>query len=83
MYLNTELRLNVLKIRGSVLPGMLGVLGFFDVGRVWADDEISNLWHTGYGFDIWYDIVGEIVLRFSVGFSNEDTTYLFGTGFFF
>jgi len=83
LYLNTELRLNVIKIGGDVLPGMLGLLGFFDVGRVWTDDEISKRWHNGYGFDVWYDIVGEIVVRFSVGFSNEDTTYLFGSGFFF
>jgi outer membrane protein assembly factor BamA len=83
LYLNTELRLNVIKIGGDVLPGMLGLLGFFDVGRVWTDGESSKLWHNGYGFDVSYDIVGEIVVRFSVGFSNEDTTYLFGSGFFF
>ena len=50
-----------------MLPGMLGVLGFIDVGRVWTDGETSKKWHSGYGGGIWYDIVGEVVLRISAG----------------
>lgn len=83
LYLNTDLRLSLFNIGGDVLPGRLGVLGFFDVGRVWADGETSDKWHPGYGGGLWYDVVGELILRFSVGFSTEDTFILFGPGFFF
>jgi hypothetical protein len=83
LYLNTDLRLSLFNIGGDVLPGRLGVLGFFDVGRVWADGETSNKWHPGYGGGLWYDVIGELILRFSVGFSPEDTTFLVGPGFFF
>ncbi len=83
LFMNTDLRLSLFRVGGEILPGMLGVLGFFDVGRVWADGESSQKWHPGYGIGIWYDIVGELILRFSAGFSKEDTTILFGPGFFF
>lgn len=36
-----------------LLPGELGVMGFGDVGRVWAEDETSGKWHAGYGGGIW------------------------------
>ncbi len=65
------------------MPGTLGVVGFFDVGRVWTDGESSRQWHTGYGGGIWYNIAGEILFRATVGISREDTTFLFGAGFFF
>jgi len=83
LYMNADLRVGLFPIGGEVLPGMLGVVGFFDVGRVWADGESSDKWHPGYGGGVWYDIVGEFILRFSVGFSAEDTFILFGPGFFF
>jgi hypothetical protein len=83
LYANMDLRIGLFRIGGEVLPGTLGVLGFFDIGRVWTDGEFSSKWHPGYGFDIWYDVVGELIVRFSVGYSPESTTYLVGPGFFF
>ncbi|MGH7495505.1 MAG: hypothetical protein ACREOO_24360 [bacterium] len=83
LYANTDLRVGVFNIGGDLLPGTLGLVGFFDVGRVWTDQEHSSKWHPGYGGGIWYDFVGEVVLCFTVGHSNEDNTFLFGPGFFF
>lgn len=83
LYANTDLRVSLFKIGGDLLPGTLGLLGFFDVGRVWTDGESSSKWHPGYGAGVWYDFAGEFVLRFSVGHSTEDNTFLFGPGFFF
>ena len=82
-YSNTEGRLELFDIGGSLLPGTLGALGFFDVGRVWTDGESSGLWHRGYGGGLWYDIAGEIVIRLTHGWSTEDSALLFGAGFFF
>ena len=47
-------------IGGTILPGTLGTVGFFDVGRVWTTGESSSRWHKGYGGGLWYDIAGEI-----------------------
>ena len=82
-YLNSELRASLFSIGGEVLPGTLGAIGFLDTGRVWTDGESSSTWHAGYGGGIWYDIVGELTLRFTVGKSSEGTSILFGSGFLF
>lgn len=82
-FTNSEVRVGLLDIRGAVLPGTLGALGFFDIGRVWTDGESSSVWHAGYGGGLWYNIVGEVLIRFTVGLSPEKTTFLGGAGFFF
>jgi hypothetical protein len=83
LYGNAELRLELFRLGGVLMPGAIGMTGFFDLGRVWTDGESSNKWHPGYGAGIWYDLAGEFVLRLDVGFSEEGTTVLFGPGFFF
>jgi hypothetical protein len=70
-------------IGGTILPGTLGTVGFFDVGRVWTTGESSSRWHKGYGGGLWYDIAGEIVIRMTKGWSDEGSAILFGAGFFF
>ena len=82
-YTNTEARVELFDIGGAILPGSLGALGFFDVGRVWTSGESSSRWHKGYGGGLWYDIADEIVIRVTRGWSDEDSTILFGAGFFF
>ena len=82
-YTNAELRLELFSLKGTFLPGRLGVLGFVDNGRVWTDEESSDKWHQGYGGGLWYNIVEEIVLRFTYGESDESTYILSGIGFLF
>ena len=83
LYANGDLRIGLFTVRGDVFPGSFGAVGFFDAGRVWTDGESSSLWHTGYGGGVWFDLVGEVLLRVTVGKSSEDTTFLFGAGFFY
>ena len=82
-YTNTEMRVELFNIGGTILPGTLGTVGFFDVGRVWMTGESSSRWHKGYGGGLWYDITGEIVIRMTRGWSDEGSAILFGAGFFF
>jgi hypothetical protein len=51
-YSNTELRIKLSNIASYVLPGQLGLVAFFDVGKVWQENANSNTWHvaTGGGF---------------------------------
>jgi hypothetical protein len=64
MYLNSEVRLQLFKIRGFVLPMNVGVIGFYDTGRVWheadPEGEDFNQWHPGWGGGIFlspYDLI--------------------------
>jgi len=41
-YNNTEVRVQLVRIRSYLLPATFGVLGFHDVGRVWAPGEGSR-----------------------------------------
>ena len=82
-YTNAELRLELFSLKGTFLPGRLGVLGFVDYGRVWTDEETSDQWHQGYGGGLWYNIVEEVVLSFTYGESDEGTHLLGGLGFLF
>jgi hypothetical protein len=47
-YNNNELRW-LTNTRNYLFNGKIGLLAFFDEGRVWNPGEISSKWHTGYG----------------------------------
>jgi hypothetical protein len=36
-------------VRGLLMNGKIGLIGFVDEGRVWQPNENSNKWHVGYG----------------------------------
>lgn len=82
-YGNSELRLKLTDFNIYLTRGELGVFGFYDVGRVWADDEDSSLWHHGYGAGAWVTPFNAILLRASVGFSKDDRVINLSTGMFF
>ncbi|HUR65895.1 MAG TPA: BamA/TamA family outer membrane protein [Chitinophagaceae bacterium] len=35
--------------RTRLFNGKMGIIGFYDVGRVWLKNEFSDTWHKGYG----------------------------------
>jgi hypothetical protein len=47
-YNNNELRF-IFDTHNYIFNGKIGVLGFFDDGRIWLPSENSNKWHLGYG----------------------------------
>ncbi len=53
LYQNTELRVRIFRLHNYLLNGDVGILGFYDCGRVWYADEKSDQWHHGYGGGIW------------------------------
>jgi len=61
--------------------GELGIFGFFDQGRVWADDEDSDVWHRGYGAGLWLTPFNLLVVTGSMGFSDEGRLFDLSIGF--
>lgn len=53
------------------IKGKLGVLGFFDQGRVWKQGERSSRWHHGYGGGVILVPHNKIYLSAQYGISNE------------
>jgi hypothetical protein len=66
-----QVRLRLANIAGYILPGQLGVTGFFDTGRVWIKGEDSNTWHNGTGAGIYFAPASLTVIQIIAGHSNE------------
>jgi hypothetical protein len=69
---NSELRFKISDFTTYIFSGSVGVLGFHDIGRVWADGETSGRWHNGYGAGIWVAPITRIIVVGSLGFSKEE-----------
>lgn len=93
MYGNFEVRLKLSSIKTYLFPASIGVLGFFDTGRVWykdkngedpsAGDGTSNRWHNGWGGGLWLTPFNLTVLSFEAGHSSEGTLGYVRLGFLF
>jgi hypothetical protein len=85
LYNNAELRLRLANFRTYLFPGTLGILAFFDAGRVWEDSNIpiSNKWRTGYGGGFWISPLKRLVFTLSYTASKEDKLPLIGLGWKF
>jgi outer membrane protein assembly factor BamA len=84
-YLNTNLGIQLVEARTSIVPFRIGLHGFFDMGRVWLNEENSTQWHKGYGGGFYIVPLREqFVIYLALGFSEEETGLLmFNLGRFF
>jgi hypothetical protein len=83
-YNNSDLRISFGDVNFYLFKGPLGIIGFHDIGRVWADGESSDTWHKGYGGGIWLAPFNKVVVSGLLTFSEEERALPFVTfGFFF
>jgi hypothetical protein len=68
---NFQARLRLAKIPGYVLPGELGLSGFYDIGRVWISGEHTDTWHQGTGGGFYFVPAGLTVVQVQAGHSTE------------
>ncbi len=71
VYQNTELRYKMLDFNSYLLNGELGVLGFYDSGRVWHNTDSSGEWHHGYGGGFWMSPFEMTILTVTYNMSKE------------
>ena len=79
-YANAELRLKLFKSQSYLLPGDVGMLGFYDVGKVWQRGETSKKWHSAYGTGLYYIPYSLVMMSFTLAFSPEDKLFNFSLG---
>lgn len=82
-YQNTDLRLSLGGMRTSVIPLRFGVSGSFDYGRVWLDNDDSNIWHSSYGGSLWFSGVEAITTNIGYFNSTDGGRIVFSLGFTF
>ncbi|AZQ65040.1 hypothetical protein EI427_22735 [Flammeovirga pectinis] len=78
-----DARLDIFKFKNSILPMTFGVLGFYDIGRVWLDEEKSTAWHEGYGGGIYVAPIDKIAFSAILGASEEELDVYLNIGFSF
>lgn len=67
-----------------IVPADMGVLAFTDVGRVAADGEQSDVWHSGVGGGIWIAPITRVhTVSVSVARGRERTGFYLKSGFAF
>ncbi len=83
IYQNLELRYKIADFSSYILNGEIGVLTFYDAGRVWYENEKSQTWHKGYGGGLWISPFEMTIFTVTYNHSNEDDLVQFTMNFKF
>jgi predicted phosphodiesterase len=84
MYSNNDIRIPLITMRNTRITGKLGILGFWDAGRVWFVIDSGSNWHQSYGGGVWYTPFHLIALSVTYAISeDEDNFFYLNTGFAF
>ncbi|MEJ6981816.1 BamA/TamA family outer membrane protein [Pedobacter sp. P351] len=70
-YTNFETRITLPNFMKYFLPGKIGLIGFYDAGRVWIENDTSDTIHHGYGAGIFIYPFKRLFIRAVAGFSDE------------
>ena len=81
-YTNSEIRW-LTNTKNYFFNGKAGLLGFYDIGRVWMPDEKSTSWHNGYGGGVIIIPFNKVALTGMYGFSKEGSNLFFRAEMFF
>ena len=83
MYNNLELRVKLADVANYILPGQFGITGFWDIGRVWENNDKSGKWHNGTGAGIYFAPASLLSFNLIMGHSKEGWLPYFTMGFRF
>jgi len=70
-YTSTNLKWHIKELKSEVLPLKFGVLGGFDAGRVWQENEVSSQLHTDFGGGFWLQTADLIKAELQAFKGNE------------
>jgi outer membrane protein assembly factor BamA len=79
-YQNSDLRINIGKVRNNIFPMEYGIYGGFDYGRVWVENDTSDLWHTSYGGGLFINFSDFTLANASLFHSADGNRFQFAIG---
>jgi len=82
-YHNIEARIKIADINFYIFPGKVGLVLFYDYGRIWQDHEHSNVWHQGYGPGIYIQMFNRLAFTGTYGFGSSNSFLNIQFGFLF
>lgn len=71
LYNNFEIRIRLAQVASYVIPGQLGLVAFYDAGKVWAEGYNSQTIHQGVGGGLYFAPAQLTVLQLVAGYSQE------------
>ena len=80
LYSSLEVRKKLFKSQSYIVPGDVGLVGFYDIGRVWMYNQVSHTWHQSFGGGVYYAPFNLVLVSATVGFSNEEQLVNFSIG---
>jgi len=80
LYSGLELRVKLFGMQSNMLPGQLGLTGFYDAGRVWLPGERSKRWHGAYGGGVYFVPFNLFIISATAGFSEKERMFNFTVG---
>ncbi|MEO7765914.1 MAG: BamA/TamA family outer membrane protein, partial [Ferruginibacter sp.] len=83
LYNNLEARIKVANIASYLVPGQLGIVGFYDIGKVWQKGYNTDTWHQGAGGGIYFAPAQMAIFQLVAGHSTEGWYPYFTMGFRF
>ena len=72
LYASTELRFKLFELKSYLMPGPVGLTGFYDLGRVWTEGDNARVWHTAFGGGFYFIPYNKFMVAASVGFSSAN-----------
>ncbi|HEX6848518.1 MAG TPA: BamA/TamA family outer membrane protein, partial [Chitinophagaceae bacterium] len=75
LYGSMELRYKLFNLRSYIIPGPVGLTGFYDIGRVWLDGENSKRWHSAYGGGFYFVPYNKFMISGSIGFTGNENMF--------
>ena len=82
-YNNLEARWRLASFRNYILPGQFGLIGLYDIGRVWQKEDRSHQWHNGVGGGIYFAPAQMALFQIVMSYSPEGWYPTFSLGFRF
>ncbi len=79
-YASAELRVKLFKSQSYLFPGDIGMMGFYDLGKVWQRGETSKKWHGAYGCGLYFVPYSLVMISGTIAFSPEDKLFNFTLG---
>ncbi len=80
LYSDMEVRIKLFTSESYLLPGDVGLVSFYDMGRVWLKNEKSKKWHQSFGGGLYYAPFNLAIISATVGISDEDALFNFSLG---
>jgi outer membrane translocation and assembly module TamA len=80
LYGSLELKVKLFEIKSYLLPGPFGLTGFYDIGRVWLNNENSKKWHGAFGGGFYFMPFNLFAITAGAGFSRNERLLNFSVG---